>query len=117
MNLRSVGTVSDAMTVLFVGGMFALGILAYGAVPSQMTVHYAPKGTIYYGIETLPKAIGLFVVPVVGLVVISVLRGLPMIEGIDEALCPVAEYYRLGIAVTAVGLCLGQILLIALNVI
>lgn len=108
---------SDGLAAALVLGMSALGALAYEAVPAAMLVHYTPPGGVYYGPETLPKAIGLFVVPVVRPVVFGVPRGLPAIDGLGEALAPIRPYYQASIVVTIAALGLGQVALIVLNLV
>lgn len=107
-------TASDVLTGAFVIGMFGLAVLAYGAVPAQMTVHYTPPGGVYYGLETLPKTVGLFLLPVVGAFVVAALRCLPLVDGIGEA---VRGYYQASIVATAGCLCLGQVAVVAINVV
>lgn len=64
----------DAVALAVVLGLFGLSIAVYDAVPAEMVVHYTPPGTVYYGPETLPKAVGLFLVPTLALVTYVVLR-------------------------------------------
>lgn len=108
---------SDGLAIALVIGMFAVGALAYEAVPAEMLVHYTPPGGVYYGPETLPKAVGLFVIPVVSVVVFGVLRGLPVVDELDRVLAPVRPYYQAAIVLTVASLGLGQVALIVVNVI
>ena len=59
--------------LLIAGLTVALGALAYGSVPGRVRVHWTLGAGPYVGPETLPKALGLFVVPSVAVLVLAVL--------------------------------------------
>lgn len=106
---------SDGVVIALVISMFVVSGLAYRAVPSELLIHYTPPGGIYYGPETLSKTIGLFIIPIVSIVVFSVMRMLPVIDVINETLSPIRSYYQASIVLTIICLSLGQALLIGMN--
>lgn len=107
---------SDGLAVALVVATFAAGALAYEAVPADVVVHYTPPGGVYYGPDTLPKAVGLFVIPLASAVVFAVLRALPLLDDVDETLAPVRPYYQAAIVLTLACLAVGQVALLAVNV-
>lgn len=107
---------SDALSLVLVVGAFAIGVITYDAVPAEMVVHYTPPGGVYYGPETLPKNIGLFIVPVVTAITFVVVRGLPFVGDVNEALAPVRPYYQFGIVLLVTFLMCVQASLVLLNV-
>lgn len=110
----AVGRVSDALAAALVAATAAVGVVAYDAVPAAMVVHYTPPGGVYYGPETLPKAVGLSVVPAIAVVTVAALRGLPAITD-GEALTPVPTAYRLAVVGLAALLAAVQLVLVLLN--
>jgi uncharacterized membrane protein len=108
--------VSDVVALVLVGAAFAISVIAYDAAPAEVVVHYTPPGGVYYGPETLPKAIGLFIVPVVTALVFTVLRALPLIDDLSEQLAPVRAYYQFGVVLLVAVLVGVQVLLVVLNV-
>ena len=108
---------TDALASALLVGVFAVGVAAYDAVPDEMVVHYTPPGSVYYGVETLPKEVGLFVVPAVAAVTFGIGRALPLIVGPDETLTAVGPYYRAGLVVLLALLSSVQVALVLLNVV
>lgn len=85
---------SDALAAAFVVGTFALAVAVYDAVPAEMVVHYTPPGGVYYGPETLPKPVALFIVPAVTALTFGLVRALPSVGGVDDALGDARPYYH-----------------------
>jgi hypothetical protein len=115
MTTAAFGRASDALAAALVVATVVVGLVAYDAVPAAMVVHYTPPGGVYYGPETLPKAIGLSVVPAVAIVTVAALRGLPAVVD-SEALTPVPTVYRLAVVGLAALLAAVQVALVLLNV-
>lgn len=107
---------SDVLALALVVGTFAVGVVAYGVVPADVMVHYTPPGGVYYGPETLPKSVGLFVVPVVTAVTFAALRVLPSVFELNGELAAVLPYYRLGLALLVAVLASVQVALVLSNV-
>lgn len=106
--------ISDAIALVVILGLFAVSVAVYDAVPAEMLVHYTPPGGIYYGIETLPKQIGLFLVPVFTLLTYGVARLVPVVTGVQGELGALAPYYRAALAgvVVLLGAVHGVVLLL-----
>ena len=102
--------------VLAVGLTVALGVLAYGAVPGRVRVHWTLGTGPYVGPETLPRALGLFVVPVVAVLTLAGLWALRAV--IDLGSDPRARRYY-DLATLAVCCCLfaGQALVVVANLV
>lgn len=113
---RAYPRASDGVALALVAAAFAAGALAYGAAPAEVVVHYTPPGGVYYGPETLPKAVGLFALPVASVAVFGIMRTLPLLADVDEQLAPVRPYYRAGTVLAVACLCAGQAVLVAVNV-
>lgn len=107
---------SDAVELLLVVGTFAIGVIACDAVPTEMVVHYTPPGGVYYGLETPPKQIGLFIVSVITVITFVVARTLLLVGDLNEALASVHPYYQLGIVLLVTFLVGIQVSLVLLNV-
>jgi len=115
MTSATFGRASDALAAALALSTVVIGIVAYDAVPAAMAVHYTPPGGVYYGPETLPKAVGLSVVPAVAVVTVAALRALPaVVDG--EALTPVPAVYRFSVVGVAALLAAVQVALVLLNV-
>ena len=108
---------SDGLALMLIVITFAIGVIAYEAVPAEMVVHYTPPGGVYYGPETLPESIGLFIVPVVTAIIFVILRALPVVGNLNEELAAVRPYYQLGIVLLVAFLLGVQMVLVLLNVI
>jgi hypothetical protein len=106
---------TDALALAVMLALFVASLAVYEAVPAEMVVHYTPPGGVYYGIETLPKALGLFVVPVVALVTFGVARLLPLTAGSNEAFAAIAPYYHAGLVGLVVLLGAVHAVLVLLN--
>lgn len=106
---------SNALGLMLVVGTFALGVIAYDAVPAEMVVHYTPSGGVYYGLETLPKPVGLFIIPVVSAITFVFLRALLLVGDLNEELASIRPYYRLGMILLVTFLAGVQVSLILLN--
>lgn len=106
---------SDGVALALLATTFAIGVLAYDAVPAEMVVHYTPPGGVYYGPETAPKPLGLFAVPVLGLVTFAAMRALPLLDGVATRLAPVRSVYQAAIVLVVGVLCAGQAVLVLLN--
>lgn len=89
---------SDAVALAVVVALFAASLAVYDTVPAELVVHYTPPGGVYYGVETLPKRIGLFVVPVFTLLAFAVARLLPAVTGLQKELGLLLPYYEVGVA-------------------
>jgi hypothetical protein len=109
------GRASDALAAALVVATIVVGVAAYDAVPAAMVVHYTPPGGVYYGPETVPKAVGLSIVPAVAVVTVAALRALPaVVDG--ESLTPVPTVYRVAVVGVAALLAAVQVALVLLNV-
>lgn len=107
---------SEVVAVATLVAIFAVSVAVYDVVPAEMVVHYTPPGGVYYGPETLPKEIGLFVVPVLTLLVFGVARLLPVLTGLDDELGGLVPYYYAVVAGLVVLLGAVHAALILLNV-
>jgi len=107
--------VSDVISLSLIGGVFVLGVLTYDLLPAVLVIHYTPPGGVYYGLETLPKPVGLFALPVITAVTFGVTRGLPLIGNVSEELGSARQYYHYGILLLIVFLATVQIGLVLLN--
>lgn len=106
---------SDVLALVFVVATVVVGVVAYDAVPAAMTIHYTPPGGVYYGPETVPKAVGLSVVPAIAVITVTAVRAVPAVVD-HEALTPVPIVYRLGVLLLAVMFGGVQVGLVLLNV-
>lgn len=106
---------TDVLASALLCGMFASGVFAYDAVPAQVVVHYTPPGGVYYGPETLPKAVGLFAVPAVAAVTFGVARLLPSIAGGNDELTAFGPYYRVALVLLVAVLAGAQVALVLWN--
>jgi uncharacterized membrane protein len=106
---------SDAAALAIIGAMLAAAVLLYDAVPTEMVVHYTPPGGVYYGPETLPRAVGLFVVPVVAVVTFALARWIATRRDVREALAEARVYYHAGLVALVAALAAIQALLLWLN--
>lgn len=108
---------TDSLAVAIVVGTFAVGMLAYQSVPAEMLIHYTPSDGVYYGPETLPKLVGLFVIPIVSVVVFGVLRSVPYLAESGVATAPIRPYYQASIVLSVGFLWLCQVALVVANVV
>jgi uncharacterized membrane protein len=87
----------DAVALAVILCLFGLSVAVYDTLPAEMVVHYTPPGGVYYGPETLPKAVALVVVPLIAGVTYVALR-LPLLLlerwPVPDAIGPI---YRAGI--------------------
>lgn len=89
---------SDAVALAVILGLFAVSVALYETVPAEMLVHYTPPGGVYYGVETLPKRVGLFLVPVFTLLTYVVGRVVPVVTGAWDEFGVLAPYYDAALA-------------------
>lgn len=107
---------SDVLSVTLLVGTFLLGAGAYDAVPAEMLIHYTPPGSVYYGLERVPKELGLFIVPVVGSIMFCAARLLSLVGDVNEEMASVRPYYHAGLVLLVTFLGGVQVLLVALNI-
>lgn len=107
---------SDVVALSVIVGVFVATVAVYDMVPAEMVVHYTPPGGVYYGPETLPKEIGLSVVPVLTLLSFLVARFLPVLTGLHDELGVIAPYYDAGVVGLVLLLATVHAALILLNV-
>jgi len=107
---------SDAVALAVIAGLFAVSVAVYETAPAEIVVHYTPPGAVYYGIETLPKAVGLFVVPVATPLTYGVTRLLPQLAGTTDGFGAIAPYYHAGLVALVALLGAVHLLLVLLNV-
>jgi len=102
----------NAIGALAVAATLGVGLLAYPFVPDQFTVRWTVGA--YYGPESLPKAVGLSLVPLLSVGVYGLLRALPSLDGVPDDLVG-RRAYRLAVAAVLATLLATQLLLVGLN--
>jgi len=107
---------SDAVAALLLVATFAVAVVTYGTVPDAMQIHYTPPGGVYYGPETVPKALGLFAVPVAATAAFLVARSLPAIWVPEEASPADLAWYRVAVVLFVAVMAGVQTVLVLLNV-
>lgn len=104
----------DLAAVALLAVAFAVGVAAYGAVPERVVVHWTFGAGPYWGLRTLPKALGLFLVPLVATVLYVAMRA-PLALLPAEELGAVRGLYE-AVVVGTVGLCCAvQLFVVAMN--
>lgn len=107
--------VSDVVSLALIGCVFVLSGYTYDLLPRNLVIHYTPPGGVYYGLETLPKPIGLFVLPVTAAIAFGVVRMLPLISNFGEELESIRPYYHYGTLLLIMFVAGVHIALILLN--
>ena len=110
-NLR----VSDVVSLALIGCIFVLSGYTYDLLPRNLVIHYTPPGGVYYGLETLPKPVALFVLPVTAAIAFVVVRMRPQISNFGEELESIRPYYHYATLLLVVFLTGTHIALILLN--
>lgn len=106
---------SDAVALVLILCLFGLSVAVYDAVPAEMVVHYTPPGGVYYGPETLPKAVGLFLVPLLAAGTYVGLR-LSLLVFENPAFDSIAPFYRAGVVAVVLLFGVTHVALVLLNV-
>jgi hypothetical protein len=94
----------------------ALGALGYATLPGRVRVHWSLGAGPYVGPETLPRALGVFVVPAVAVLTLAglwLLRGAIGLESAPRA----RTYYDLGMLVVVAFLFAGQVVVVIANLV
>jgi len=106
---------ADLVGLVAVAAAAGVGVLAYGALPEDLVVHWTMGTGPYVGPETLAKPVALAVVPLVTAGTVALLRALPRLGGLRDALDGAQPYYDVTTALTALALVGAQVALVALN--
>lgn len=101
-------------SLLIVGLTVALGVLAYGAAPARVRVHWTLGMGPYVGPETLPKALGLFVVPTAAVLCLAGLWLLRTVVDLESE-PRVRRYYDLAALLVLCLLLAGQAVVVLAN--
>ena len=107
--------ISDVVSLALIGCIFVLSAYTYDLLPADLVIHYTPAGGVYYGLETLPKPVGLFVLPVTTAIAFGIVRMLPLISNLSEELESIRPYYHYGTLLLIVFVAGVHIALILLN--
>lgn len=107
--------VADLVGLVAVAAAAGVGVLAYGALPEDLVVHWSMGMGPYVGPETLAKPVALAVVPLVTAGTVALLRALPRLGGLRDALEEAQPYYDATTVLTALALVGAQVALVALN--
>lgn len=102
-----------ALALLALAGI--VGALAAPHLPARLQVHFTVGDLPYYGVEQLATPVALTLLPVVGLGVYGLLRGLTLIDPVRDGLADVRGLYEATLVGTVATVAVTQVVLVLLN--
>jgi uncharacterized membrane protein len=102
-----------ALALLALAGI--VGALAAPHLPARLQVHFTVGDLPYYGVEQLATPVALTLLPVVGLGVYGLLRGLTLIDPVRNGLADVRGLYEATLVGTVATVAVTQVVLVLLN--
>jgi uncharacterized membrane protein len=102
-----------ALALLALAGI--VGVLAAPHLPARLQVHFTVGDLPYYGVEQLATPVALTLLPVVGLGVYGLLRGLTLIDPVRDGLADVRGLYEATLVGTVATVAVTQVVLVLLH--
>lgn len=102
-----------ALALLALAGI--VGALAAPHLPARLQVHFTVGDLPYYGVEQLATPVALTLLPVVGLGVYGLLRGLTLIDPVRDGLADVRGLYEATLVGTVATVAVTQVVLVLLH--
>jgi uncharacterized membrane protein len=106
---------TDLVTLALLLGIAASVLVFYDQMPAMMQIHYTPPGGVYYGIERVPKQIGLLILPLISTMIFAIGQVIARCTARIEEFEAGRRYAGLAVVVVLAVLACGQALLILLN--
>jgi uncharacterized membrane protein len=102
-----------ALALLALAGI--VGALAAPHLPARLQVHFTVGDLPYYGVDQLATPVALTLLPVVGLGVYGLLRGLTLIDPVRDGLADVRGLYEATLVGTVATVAVTQVVLVLLH--
>lgn len=107
---------ADLLAVGVLVATLVATLAAFRVAPDRVQVHWSGGfENAYWGVRTLPKAVGLSVVPALAAGAFVALRALALVPGIDEEIETAPLLYDAVVVLVVATLCVAQVGLLLLN--
>jgi hypothetical protein len=106
---------ADVAALALLGLAGIVGAVASPHLPASLQVHFTVGDLPYYGVEQLATPVALTLIPLVGLVVYILMRGVTVVVPVREALADIRWLYDAALVGTMATIVLTQVVLILLN--